>query len=142
MRELTPEAQGLVEEYYDSINVIARDDVSAMRKLVEEPRSGLWVIFLEGVPAGCVVLKAGIPNQTAGEVKRLYVRPAYRRKGMAEALMEALEAFARVGGMAWVYLDTNDAFRASVALYERRGYLACARYNDNPQATLFFRKRL
>ena len=44
--------------------------------------------------------------------------------------------------MKWVYLDTNDAFAASVALYRARGYEPCARYNDNPQATLFFRKRL
>ncbi len=142
MRELTTEAHALLEEYYESIAVVARDDASAMRRLLEDARSGMWVVTWDGVAAGCAVLKAGVPNEAAGEVKRLYVRPLYRRMGLAEAMMDALEAFALHAGLAWLYLDTNDSFRASVALYARRGYEACARYNDNPQATLFFRKPL
>jgi hypothetical protein len=32
--------------------------------------------------------------------------------------------------------------QAAIAFYERHGYLRCDRYNDNPQATIFMRKRL
>jgi GNAT superfamily N-acetyltransferase len=92
--------------------------------------------------AGCVVLRGEVPDQDAGECKRLYVRPAFRRLGIAEALMTALEDFARRAGVQWVYLDTHDTFAASIRLYQARGYERCERYNDNPQATLFFRKRL
>ncbi len=138
----TIEAQRLLEEYYDALAVVKRDAADAMEHLLQYPRSAMWLAYAGGEIAGCVVFKAGVPEPRAGECKRLYVRPAYRRGGVAVALMDALERFAREGGMDWVYLDTNQAFAASVALYRRRGYEDCPRYNDNPQATLFFRKRL
>lgn len=139
---LTAEAEALIGEYYEAAAVVQRDGAEAMRALLADPRSAMWVAYVAGEAAGCVVLKAGVPGADAGECKRLYVRPAFRRGGVADALMEALESFVKAAGLGWVYLDTNDAFRASVALYRRRGYEACARYNENPQATLFFRKRI
>ena len=59
-----------------------------------------------------------------------------------EALLNAQEAFARSEGVAWIYLDTYDDLKTAIALYERRGYERCARYNNNPQATLFMRKHI
>ena len=41
-----------------------------------------------------------------------------------------------------VYLDTKDDLVGAIKLYDRLGYERCARYNDNPQATIFMRKRL
>lgn len=78
----------------------------------------------------------------AGEVKRLYVRPAFRRRGIAERLLEALERFASSRGVQWLYLDTTDELQAALAFYDRHGYARRDRYNDNPQATIFMRKRL
>jgi GNAT superfamily N-acetyltransferase len=57
-------------------------------------------------------------------------------------LLDAMEGFARAEGIAWIYLDTYDDLKTAIALYERRGYARCERYNDNPQATLFMRKWL
>jgi ribosomal protein S18 acetylase RimI-like enzyme len=79
---------------------------------------------------------------SAGEVKRLYVRPTFRERGIAERLLEALERFAASRDAEWLYLDTTDELQAAIAFYERHGYLRCDRYNDNPQATIFMRKRL
>ena len=78
----------------------------------------------------------------AGEVKRLYVRPAFRRRGIAQKLLENLERFALDRGAKWLHLDTNDDLRAAITFYEGSGYVRCPRYNDNPQATIFMRKRL
>ena len=41
-----------------------------------------------------------------------------------------------------MYLDSKDNFDKALAMYRRRGYVACERFNDNPQATFFFRKKL
>ena len=139
---LTAEAEAVLAEYYDAVGVVQRDDAEAMWRLLADPRSAMWLARCGNDVAGCVVMRAGVPEPAAGECKRLYVRPEHRRGGVAAALMDVLEDFARQAGMRWVYLDTNEAFAASVALYRRRGYEACARYNDNPQATMFFRKRL
>ena len=132
----------VLEEYYVSVGVVKRDDAEAMRHLLEDTCSGMWLAYVGEEIAGCVVLKAGVPDADAGECKRLYVRPQFRRRGVAEGLMDALEDFASGAGLRWIYLDTNATFAAAVPLYERRGYRPCPRYNDNPQATMFFRKRV
>jgi hypothetical protein len=41
-----------------------------------------------------------------------------------------------------MYLDSKPEFSAAIALYRRRGYVECTRYNDNAQATVFLRKSL
>jgi GNAT superfamily N-acetyltransferase len=89
-----------------------------------------------------VVLRKLDSIPRAAECKRLYVRPAARGNRVADKLLDAMEAFARDQGIAWIYLDTYDDLKTAIALYERRGYERCERYNDNPQATLFMRKHL
>ena len=142
VRSLSDQAQRVLEEYYEAAAVVQRDDRSAMEALLQDPDSAMWLAYLGNEVAGCVVLRAGVPEPGAGECKRLFVRPAFRRAGVAAALMDTLEDFARGHGIGWIYLDTHESFAASVALYQRRGYVGCPRYNANPQATLFFRKPL
>ena len=73
---------------------------------------------------------------------RLYVADRYRRRGLSQALMRALEEHAAQAGHRAVYLDTKDDLHAAIRLYDQLGYERCERYNDNPQATIFMRKRL
>lgn len=142
MEEPDGAALELIEEYYEALKVVKRDDARALKRMLREPGAGLWVARVGERAVGCVVLR-GLPERAAaGECKRLYVRPEARGHGAAAALMEALETHARTAGLQWVYLDTMKTLTAAVALYEGRGYKRCARYNDNPQATLFLRKRL
>jgi hypothetical protein len=42
----------------------------------------------------------------------------------------------------WLYLDTKDDLTHAIRFYERHEYKRCGRYNSNPQATIFMRKRL
>jgi GNAT superfamily N-acetyltransferase len=102
----------------------------------------MWLARLDQAVVGCVVLRSlpSIPH--AGECKRLYVRPSARGRRVATLLLDALEDHARALKLDWIYLDTYDDLKPAIALYEQRGYQPCDRYNDNPQATLFMRKRL
>lgn len=142
IERMSSAALELIEEYYEALNVIKRDDARAMRRMLGEPQTALWLAYLEGKAVGCVLLRALSQRASAGECKRLYVRSDARGHGVAAALMDALEAHAQAEGMRWVYLDTMRTLKPAVALYRKRGYRVCARYNDNPQATLFLRKRL
>lgn len=136
------EALELLEEYYEAVHVVLRDSPAKLKKLLEEPGAGMWLASLEDEVVGCVVLRAlaGIPG--AAECKRLYVKPSARGHRIADELLEAMEEHARSQGFEWIYLDTYDDLKAAIAVYERRGYKRCKRYNDNPQATLFLRKRI
>jgi GNAT superfamily N-acetyltransferase len=136
------EAMEILHEYYEAVNVVQRDEPGSLQKLIDEPASGIWLAWLGETVAGCVVLRKLASIPLAAECKRLYVRPAARGMGAANQLMDALEDLARAHGLEWIYLDTHDGLKAAIALYRQRGYERCARYNDNPQATLFMRKRL
>jgi GNAT superfamily N-acetyltransferase len=70
------------------------------------------------------------------------VQPKARGHGIADALLDAQEEYARGQGMRWIYLDSYDDLKVAIALYRRRGYVACERYNDNPQATVFLSKQI
>ena len=136
------EALEIVEEYYEAVHVVQRDDAEALRALLAEPASGMWLAYIGEQVAGCVVLRRLNSIPRAGECKRLFVKPAARGRGIATLLLDALEEHARSRQLDWIYLDTYDDLKEAITLYERRGYERCERYNDNPQATLFMRKNL
>lgn len=135
-------ARHLLHEYFDAIDVVLRDDDHAIRAFLNDPTSAMWIAYVDDVPAACVAMRPLPEVPGACECKRLYVNGAYRRRGLAEALMAALEAHAAQAGYDAVYLDTKDDLLGAISLYERLGYERCARYNDNPQATIFMRRAL
>jgi GNAT superfamily N-acetyltransferase len=141
-RKLIADALLLIGEYYDEIGVILRDSTEDILHYVDDPESGIWITYVGAMPAGCVVLRPLAARPHCGEVKRLYVRRAFRRMGIAHALMQALEAEAKTRATQWLYLDTKDDLSEAIRIYEQQGYMSCERYNNNPQATLFLRKSL
>jgi DNA-binding MarR family transcriptional regulator/GNAT superfamily N-acetyltransferase len=139
---VSEDALAILREYYEAVHVVWRDGAGDIQRILEEPASGMWLATVDGEVAGCVVLRRLESLGRASECKRLYVRPAARGHGIADRLMDALEELARGEGMEWIYLDTYDDLKTAIALYERRGYRRCERYNENPQATLFMRKKI
>jgi DNA-binding MarR family transcriptional regulator/GNAT superfamily N-acetyltransferase len=132
----------LINEYYQAINVAKRDTPAAIRKIIHDNGSGVWLAYLHNQAVGCVVLKDLPSMRSAAECKRLYVQPRARGHGLANSMLDSVETFARNHGLTWIYLDSFDALKAAVALYKKRGYIPCDRYNDNPQATIFLRKKV
>jgi GNAT superfamily N-acetyltransferase len=142
-------AFGLVEEYFARAVVVSRE---SREKFAEEyfgRGRGFWLARLDGQLAGCIGLRAfrrvsedNCRTESCAEIKRMYVREIFRGQGIAQKLLEAAERFARDAGYDWIYLDTTNQMRAAARLYERNGYEQCGRYNDNPQATIFMRKKL
>ena len=94
------------------------------------PQGGIWLAWLEGMPAGCVALRPLADG--LAEMKRLFVRPAYAGQGLGRALAEAAVAGARECGYLAVRLDTVDTMTAANALYRKLGFQPIASYNGNP----------
>ena len=132
----------LLHEYYEAIQVVQRDTPEAIQALLATLDSGIWLAYLGAEPVGCVVLRSLPAIPAAAECKRLYVRPSARGRHIADRLLDAQENYARSRGLHWIYLDSHDGLQAALALYGRRGYSPCERYNNNPQATIFMRKSL
>ena len=136
------DALQILHEYYEAVHVVQRDKPGAIQKIIDEAASGVWLAYLGAEVVGCVVLRRLSSDPLTSECKRLYVKPAARGHGIADKLLDAQEEFARNCGVDWIYLDSYEDLKVAIALYERRGYVRCKRYNDNPQATLFMRKRM
>ncbi len=135
-------AYAIVCDYYEAAKVVARDSIAEFTHHYFGDRAGFWLAARGGQAIGCIALRPLAAMASSGEVKRLYVRPAERRQGIAEGLLQALESHAASVGYRWLYLDTTDEMTAAVHFYELQGYQRCPRYNDNPQATIFMRKEL
>jgi GNAT superfamily N-acetyltransferase len=92
----------------------------------------------DGVAVGCAGLREHAP--AAGEIKRFYVAPEARRRGVGRALLAWLEAAARERGYRRVVLDTASPLVEAARLYETSGYRQVVPFNDNPHATHWFEK--
>ncbi len=136
------EAYAIVAEYYEAVEVVVREDAAEFRKKYFGPGAGIWLAREGGVVVGCIALRPLEEMAGCGEVKRLYVKPEYRGQGVAERLLEALEAYAREWGYGAIYLDSKDDLKTAIRFYARHGYADCERYNENPQATVFMKKEL
>ena len=142
LTESQDDAIRLLEEYYEAVSVVQRDTAEAVQRIIDAPCSGVWLAYLDGEAVGCVVLRRLDSIPLAGECKRLYVQPEARGFAIADKLLDAQQEFARGLGLRWIYLDSHDGLKAAIAIYRRRGYADCERYNDNPQATIFMRKEI
>ena len=98
------------------------------------PRGALLLAEVEGAIAGCCALRpldtSDYPN--AAEMKRLYVRKAFRGFGLGRELAEAMLDCARQAGYACVLLDTLSEMDTARSLYDDLGFVEIAPYYHNP----------
>jgi DNA-binding MarR family transcriptional regulator/predicted GNAT family N-acyltransferase len=105
------------------------------------PPTGVFVVAVsDGEPVACGGLHTIAPG--TGELKRMWVHDDWRGAGLGSRLLRHLEDQARELGHGLVRLDTNQALTEAIGMYQRAGYRAIDRYNDNPWASHFFEKRL
>lgn len=106
------------------------------------PRGALFLAIVDGAVAGCCALRpldnADYPN--AAEMKRLYVRKAFRNFGLGRQLAEAMLDAAREAGYSCVLLDTLDDMEAARALYVELGFEEIPPYYHNPIAGAHYLK--
>jgi putative acetyltransferase len=98
------------------------------------PNGALLLAKVGGQVAGCCALRpldnTDYPN--AAEMKRLYVREAFRGLGLGRQLAEAALDAARQAGYACVLLDTLDDMEAARSLYQELGFEDIPPYYHNP----------
>src|SRR5437899_11960837 len=105
----------------------------SVHELVAEfaPPSGrLLIASFDGQVAGCAGLRRLSPE--IGEMKRVYVRPAFRRKGVGRALIEAVIAAARLIGYRKLRLETASFMEGARALYQSLGFDPIEPYREIP----------
>ncbi|GAB2678798.1 GNAT family N-acetyltransferase [Thalassiella azotivora] len=94
----------------------------------------------DGTVMGCAGLR--LVSADVGELKRLYVAPQARGRGVGSALVEGVERWARDLGVRVLRLDTRHDLVEALALYTRCGYRDVPAFNDGPYAERWLAKAL
>ncbi len=94
------------------------------------PDGRLWIARVGGRPAGCVALRRF--DRGRCEMKRLYLRPAYRGRGLGRRLVATTLATGRRLGYRRMVLDTLPSMMAALAVYDRFGFRRIRPYRFNP----------
>ena len=106
----------------------------------------MFIARIDGAAVGCggIALFDGF-----AEVKRMFVRPAGRGSGVAQALLAHIETVARAAAVPWLRLETGIRQPAAIRLYESTGFHPCpafGAYTSMPPAavklSLFYEKEL
>jgi GNAT superfamily N-acetyltransferase len=139
-----PMAQALVAAMVDEMGALYEPGLpkgSSASPAELSPPGGGFVLLCED---GRAVAGGGIKrlDGRACEIKRMFVTPEARGRGLGRALLAALEELARDRGYGVARLDTGARQPRAQQMYERAGYVAVPDYNDNPYAAFWGEKRL
>ncbi|CCH89832.1 GCN5-related N-acetyltransferase [Modestobacter italicus] len=139
-----PVAQHLVERVQQEYVVrYGGRDAAVVDPAEFSPPLGLFLVAeVDGVPAGCGGWRSS--GDGVAEVKRMYVEPAFRRRGIAALVLAELERSAAAAGHRQLVLNSGDRQPEALALYDRAGYSPVAGYGvyaDSPDA-VFLGKQL
>ena len=140
----SPDALMLIGALDDDLKVRYRIDATfgLHPQDVRDPGLIFLIASLDGRPVGCGAVRGLEPG--VGEVKRMFVRPECRGRGIARALLSALEAGARSAGYTLLRLETGTEQPEAVGLYQSAGYRPAAPYGEYVGAphSLYFEKSL
>jgi GNAT superfamily N-acetyltransferase len=128
--------QDLLERYPDqTIHGLRPQDVA-------DPKLSFLVASIDGMAVGCGALRSLAPG--VGEIKRMFVRPEFRGRGIARYLLAALESTARQCGYSTLRLETGTRQPEAIRLYKAAGYceIPCFGEYVGNSFSICFEKRL
>jgi GNAT superfamily N-acetyltransferase len=144
----TADARALVDELETELSALYPAENRHGFTIEKLLRPGvLFFLARDGAdPVGCggVAFDDGV-----AEVKRMYVRPRARRRGVARALLDRIESEARARGHVRLFLETGDVQRAAIACYTAAAFGPCQAFGsyavmsaNQIQRSRFFEKPL
>lgn len=134
----------LFREYQQSLGISLcfqgfEQELAALPGDYAPPTGGLWLALWDGDVIGCVGLRPC--GDGRGEMKRLYVRPHGRGRGVGQRLVDTVLAAAADAGYATVCLDTLPSMHEAQRMYRRMGFVDCAPYGGHALSGTVFMER-
>ena len=114
------------------------DELEDLQTKYGLPYGRLYLAYSDKKPAGCIGLKR-IDNKNC-EVKRLYVRPAFRGRHIGRLLMEQIIREAKEIGYSHMLLDTLPFLQSAIHMYKKQGFYEISGYNNSPMDTSIYMK--
>lgn len=104
-----------------------------------DPAARVVVAYHGSEPVGCGCFRPTPESQTV-EIKRMFVHPRWRGRGVAKTMLQELETWARTEGYTWAKLETGMKQPEAISLYQRSGYGRIENYEpyrNVPQSVCF-----
>ena len=114
-------ARSLAQQNYD-------EEILHLEEKYAPPKGQIYLVFVDGELAGCVGMKPS--DDSHAELKRLYVRPAFRGRNLGETLTRRIMDDARKAGYRYLRLDTLPGLKSALKLYRRLGFREIDPYYD------------
>ena len=114
-------ARSLAQQNYD-------EEILNLEEKYGPPKGQIYLVFVDGELAGCVGMKPS--DDSHAELKRLYVRPAFRGRNLGETLTRRIMDDARKAGYRYLRLDTLPGLKSALKLYRRLGFREIDPYYD------------
>lgn len=112
------------------------DEIRDLEAKYGRPEGRLYLALWDGEAAGCIALRR--LDEQRCEMKRLYVRPAFRGHRIGDALVDRVIGDARAIGYRHMLLDTLPFLESAIHMYQKRGFYEIPCYNDSPVETTIF----
>src|SRR5262245_42585154 len=96
------------------------EEIASLPGCYAPPQGTLFLARVTGAAAGCIGVRPF--SAGTGEVKRLFVRPGFRGRGLARSLISSAIAFAKDTGYQALVLDTLSTMDPAISLYESFGF--------------------
>lgn len=118
------------------------DEARGLPGSFAKPENGLLLVWVDGSAAGCVTWRAMAAISGGCEMKRLWVRPAFRSLGLGERLTRELLKQAAEVGYSAVYLDTvPETMGSAYRMYQRLGFVECEPYHNSATSGMAFMRK-
>ena len=112
------------------------DEIRDLKAKYGHPEGRLYLALWEGEAAGCIALRK--LDEQRCEMKRLYVRPAFRGHKIGDVLVDRILQDAKAIGYRHMLLDTLPFLESAIYMYQKRGFYEIPCYNDSPVETTIF----
>lgn len=112
------------------------EEVNHLERKYGPPHGRLYLALSDGQAAGCVGLRKIDARRC--EMKRLYVRPAFRGRHIGDRMVRQIIADAKEIGYSSMLLDTLPFLKSAIRMYERYGFQEIPSYNNSPMDTSIY----
>lgn len=151
MKYITPntanqfnDAISLFQEYANSLSISLAfqnfdEELNIINSMYGSPTGCLLLVYDNELPVACAAYRK--IGEDICELKRMYIKPNYRRKGIGQEIMNILCTRSKLNGYRLMRLDTLDTMTPAIKLYSNNGFYTIEAYYHNPNEGVVYMEK-
>ena len=139
------DATSLFQEYANSLNISLafqnfEEELNIINSMYGSPTGCLLLVYENEQAIACAAYRK--IDEHVCELKRMYIKPNYRRKGIAQEMLNILCDRAKINGYQFMRLDTLDTMKTAIHLYSKNSFYKIDAYYHNPNEGVVYMEKV